>query len=173
MQAFARPPASTLQSTDANQAVEGTLEVLGGSDVRNSAPGRNCAAWPPAQVDHTGSRGALQPLHQRPERHADGGTSRACSSYALGSKDEDQMAPAAIDVSDTGVGIWRVNLERIFASLLYHPRRFRRHRARPRLRAATIPEWRPHQESVAPGPGHDLYRRLNCEDAKQRRRSAG
>ena len=35
-------------------------------------------------------------------------------SYALGRKDEDQMGSVAIDVSDTGVGIPRVNLERIF-----------------------------------------------------------
>ena len=34
--------------------------------------------------------------------------------YALGRKDEDQMGSVAIDVSDTGVGIPRVNLEKIF-----------------------------------------------------------
>jgi signal transduction histidine kinase len=34
--------------------------------------------------------------------------------YALGSKDEDQMGSVAIDVSDTGVGIPRVNRERLF-----------------------------------------------------------
>jgi signal transduction histidine kinase len=34
--------------------------------------------------------------------------------YAMGRKDEDQMGSVAIDVSDTGVGIERVNLEKIF-----------------------------------------------------------
>jgi len=35
-------------------------------------------------------------------------------SYALGSKDEDQMGSVAIDVVDTGVGIPPINLEKIF-----------------------------------------------------------
>ena len=43
----------------------------------------------------------------------DGGT-LTLRTYALGSKDEDQMGSVAIDVSDTGVGIPRVNLEKIF-----------------------------------------------------------
>ena len=35
-------------------------------------------------------------------------------SYALGRKDEDQMGSVAVDVSDTGVGIPRADLEKIF-----------------------------------------------------------
>jgi signal transduction histidine kinase len=34
--------------------------------------------------------------------------------FSLGRKDEDQMGSVAIEVTDTGVGIPRVNLEKIF-----------------------------------------------------------
>jgi nitrogen-specific signal transduction histidine kinase len=65
VQAFARPRGITLQGTDVNQAVEATLEVLGGSHAHNIRIQKELG---PVYV--AGS--AVQPVHQRPERHAQG-----------------------------------------------------------------------------------------------------
>jgi signal transduction histidine kinase len=114
VQAFARPRGITLQSTDVNQAVEATLEVLGTSHGRNVRIEKELGSVAPVQGDPYTLQEVLfnlctNALHAMPR----GGT-LTLRSYALGSKDEDQMGSVAIDVSDTGVGIPRVNLERIF-----------------------------------------------------------
>jgi len=114
VQAFARPRGITLQSTDVNQAIEGTLEVLGTSHGRNVRIEKELGGVAPVQGDPYTLQEVLfnlctNALNAMPE----GGT-LTLRSYALGSKDEDQMGSVAIDVSDTGVGISRVNLERIF-----------------------------------------------------------
>ena len=67
VQAFARPRGITLQSTDVNQAVEATLEVLGtthGQNIRIAERTGRRAAGPGRPLHVAGS--ALQPLHQRP-----------------------------------------------------------------------------------------------------------
>jgi signal transduction histidine kinase len=114
VQAFARPRGITLQSTDVNQAIEGTLEVLGTSQGRNVRIEKELGGVAPVQGDPYTLQEVLfnlctNALNAMPE----GGT-LTLRSYALGRKDEDQMGSVAIDVSDTGVGIPRVNLERIF-----------------------------------------------------------
>ncbi len=114
VQAFARPRGITLQSTDVNQAIEATLEMLGSAHGRNIKIEKELGDVAPVQGDLYTLQEVLfnlctNALHAMPV----GGT-LTLRSFALGSKDEDQMGSVGIDVSDTGVGIPRVNMERIF-----------------------------------------------------------
>lgn len=114
VQAFARPRGITLQSTDVNQAVEGTLEVLGVSHGGNIRVQRELGDVAPVQGDPYTLQEVLFNLCTNALNAMPQGGVLSLRTYALGSKDEDQMGSVAIDVSDTGVGIERVNLERIF-----------------------------------------------------------
>jgi signal transduction histidine kinase len=114
VQAFARPRGITLQSTDVNQAVEATLEVLGASHGRNVRIEKELGNVAPVQGDPYTLQEVLFNLCTNALNAMPHGGTLTLRSYALGSKDEDQMGSVAIDVSDTGVGIPRVNLERIF-----------------------------------------------------------
>jgi signal transduction histidine kinase len=114
VQAFARPRGITLQDTEVNQAVEATLEVLGTSHGKNIEILTDLENVPSVQGDPYTLQEVLfnlctNALHAMPH-----GGSLTLRTYALGRKDEDQMGSVAIDVSDTGVGIPRVNLEKIF-----------------------------------------------------------
>ncbi len=114
VQAFARPRGITLQSTDVNQAIEGTLEVLGTSHGRNVRIEKELGGVAPVQGDPYTLQEVLFNLCTNALNAMPSGGTLTLRSYALGRKDEDQMGSVAIDVSDTGVGISRVNLERIF-----------------------------------------------------------
>jgi signal transduction histidine kinase len=114
VQAFARPRGITLQSTDVNQAIEGTLEVLGTSHGRNVGVEKELGAVAAVQGDPYTLQEVLFNLCTNALNAMPKGGTLTLRSYALGRKDEDQMGSVAIDVSDTGVGIPRVNLERIF-----------------------------------------------------------
>ncbi len=114
VQAFARPRGITLQSTDANQAVEATLEVLGTSHGRNIRLQKELADVAPVQGDPYTLQEVLFNLCTNALNAMPRGGTLTLRTFALGSKDEDQMGSVAIDVSDTGVGIPRVNLEKIF-----------------------------------------------------------
>ncbi len=114
VQAFARPRGITLQSTDVNQAVEAMLEVLGAAPGRNIHIRKELGDVAPVQGDPYTLQEVLFNLSTNALNAMPKGGSLTLRSYALGSKDEDQMGSVAIDVSDTGVGIERVNLEKIF-----------------------------------------------------------
>ena len=115
VQAFARPRGITLQSTDVNQAVEAHAGSAG-RQPRAEHPhrqgagrrGRRCRAI------RTRLQEVLFNLCTNALDAMPNGGTLTLRTYALGSKDEDQMGSVAIDVSDTGVGIPRVNLEKIF-----------------------------------------------------------
>ena len=114
VQAFARPRGVTLQSTEVNQAVEATLEVLGTSHGKNIEICRELGDISPVQGDPYTLQEVLFNLCTNALNAMPHGGILTLRTYALGRKDEDQMGSVAIDVSDTGVGIPRVNLEKIF-----------------------------------------------------------
>jgi signal transduction histidine kinase len=97
-----------------NAAVVATLEVLGASHVGNVRIEKELGDVAPVQGDSYTLQEVLfnlctNALAAMPQ----GGTLRI-HTYAMGRKDEDQMGSVAIEVSDTGVGIPRVDLEKIF-----------------------------------------------------------
>jgi len=114
VQAFARPHGITLQRTDANAAVEATLQVLGTSHGRNTKIQTELHEVPPVQGDPYTLQEVLFNLCTNALAAMPHGGTLTLRTTALGSKDEDQMGSVAIEVSDTGVGIPRVNLEKIF-----------------------------------------------------------
>ena len=114
VQAFARPRGITLQSTDVNAAVEATLEVLGTTHVGNVRIVKELGDVPPVQGDPYTLQEVLFNLCTNALAAMPKGGTLTLRSYALGRKDEDQMGSVAIDVGDTGVGIPRVDLEKIF-----------------------------------------------------------
>jgi len=114
VQAFARPRGITLQSTEVNAAVEATLEVLGTSHGKNIEIRTDLGRVTPVQGDPYTLQEVLFNLCTNALSAMPHGGALTLRTYALGRKDEDQMGSVAIDVSDTGVGIPRVNLEKIF-----------------------------------------------------------
>jgi len=114
VQAFARPHGITLQSTDVNAAVEATLQVLGTSHGKNIKIQTELGDVPPVQGDPYTLQEVLFNLCTNALAAMPHGGTLTLRTSALGSKDEDQMGSVAVEVSDTGVGIARVNLEKIF-----------------------------------------------------------
>ncbi len=114
VQGFARPRGITLQCTDVNQAVEAMLEVLGAGLGRNIRVQKELGDVAPVEGDPYTLQEVLFNLSTNALNAMPQGGTLTLRTYALGSKDEDQMGSVAIDVSDTGVGIPRVNLEKIF-----------------------------------------------------------
>ena len=114
VQAFARPHGITLQSTDVNAAVAATLDVLGSSHVGNIRIERELGDVAPVEGDSYTLQEVLFNLCTNALAAMPRGGTLTLRSYALGRKDEDQMGSVAIDVCDTGVGIPRVDLEKIF-----------------------------------------------------------
>ncbi|HUT12265.1 MAG TPA: ATP-binding protein [Thermoguttaceae bacterium] len=114
VQAFARPRGITLQSTDVNKAVEGTLQVLGTNHQPSIRIETVLGNVPPVQGDPYTLQEVLFNLCTNAlVAMPDGGT-LTLRTQALGRKDEDQMDSVAIEVSDTGVGIPRSRFEKIF-----------------------------------------------------------
>ena len=114
VQAFARPRGITLQSTDVNAAVEVTLEVLGTTHVGNVCIVKEPGDVPPVTGDPYTLQEVLFNLCTNALAAMPRGGTLTLRTYDLGRRDEDQMGSVAIDVSDTGVGIPRVDLEKIF-----------------------------------------------------------
>ncbi len=114
VQAFARPRGITLQSTDVRAAVEATLEMLGSTRVGNVRIQRELTAVPPVQGDPYTLQEVLFNLCTNALAAMPQGGTLTLRCYTMGGRDEDQMDSVAVDVSDTGVGIPRVDLEKIF-----------------------------------------------------------
>jgi len=114
VQAFARPRGITLQRTDVNQAVEGTLQVLGtghGPKIRIDTELDDVA---PVQGDPYTLQEVLFNLCTNALAAMPDGGTLILRTRTLGRQDEDQAGAVAIDVIDTGRGIPRLQLERIF-----------------------------------------------------------
>jgi len=114
VQAFARPHGIELQPIDANQAVEGTLHVLGSNPKRNVRILTELAQTPPVQGDLYTLQEVLFNLCTNALAAMPRGGTLTIRTLALGRQDEDQMGSVAIEVEDTGIGIPRLELERIF-----------------------------------------------------------
>ena len=114
VQAFARPRGITLQSTDVRAAVEATLEMLGATRVGNVRIERELTDVPPVQGDPYTLQEVLFNLCTNALAAMPQGGTLTLRCYTMGGRDEDQMDSVAADVSDTGVGIPRVDLEKIF-----------------------------------------------------------
>jgi signal transduction histidine kinase len=114
VQAFARPRGITLQSTDVNLAVEATLEMLGVSHVGRVRIEKELAEVALVQGDPYTLQEVLFNLCTNALAAMPRGGTLTLSTRALGRRDEDQMGSVAIDVRDTGVGIPRVDMEKIF-----------------------------------------------------------
>jgi signal transduction histidine kinase len=114
VQAFARPRGIELQSTDVRAAVEATLEMLGSTRVGNVRIERELGDVPPVQGDPYTLQEVLFNLCTNALAAMPKGGKLTLRCYAMGGRDEDQMDSVAVDVSDTGVGIPRVDMEKIF-----------------------------------------------------------
>jgi len=113
VQAFARPRGITLQPTDVNQAVEGTLAVLG----RNHKNVEVCAELgevPPVEGDPYTLQEVLFNLCTNALAAMPQGGTLTLRTYQQTGKEDDRLRWVAVDVADTGTGIPRVNLEKIF-----------------------------------------------------------
>ncbi|NLX95928.1 MAG: hypothetical protein GXY83_07115 [Rhodopirellula sp.] len=113
VQAFARPRGIELQSTDVNAAVDGTLQFLGGGMARVRIE-TELGEVPRVQGDPYTLQEVLFNLCTNALAAMPEGGTLTIRTTALGHMDEDQMGSVAIEVSDTGVGIPRVQLEKIF-----------------------------------------------------------
>jgi signal transduction histidine kinase len=114
VQAFARPHGLTLQSTDVNAAVEATLQVLGVPHDKNIRIQRDLGNVPPVEGDPYTIQEVLFNLCTNAINAMPHGGTLTIRTLALGRRDEDQMGSVAIEVTDTGVGIPRLHLEKIF-----------------------------------------------------------
>jgi len=113
VQAFARPRGISLQPTDVNAAIEATLGVLGSHKARVRIETELANVAPVLGDPYTLQEVLFNLCTNAIIAMPNGGT-LTLRSYALGSRDEDQMDSVAVEVSDTGVGIPRVHLEKIF-----------------------------------------------------------
>jgi len=114
VQAFARPRGIQLQPTDVNAAVESTLAVLGTKHAPDVAIRTELGTVPPVHGDSYTLQEVLFNLCTNALAAMPSGGTLTIRTAALGRAAEDHIGSVAIDVSDTGVGIPRVQLERIF-----------------------------------------------------------
>jgi signal transduction histidine kinase len=114
VQAFARPRGIELQTFDVNAAVEATLQVLGPAPRRDVRIVTELADVPPVQGDPYTMQEVLFNLCTNALAAMPKGGTLTLRTIALGRKDEDQMGSVAAEVEDTGVGIPRLELEKIF-----------------------------------------------------------
>ncbi len=172
VQAFARPRGVTLQRTDVNQAVEATLEVLAAGHGRNIRIQKELGRVAPVEGDPYTLQEVLFNLCTNALNAMPQGGTLTLRTYGLGSKDEDQMGSVAIDVSDTGVGISRVNLERIFEPFFTT----RAESGGTGPWAGAVPDvdfrdGRPDRGPQRPGPGGHVHR--GAESGGRQRRVGG
>lgn len=114
VQAFARPHGISLQPTDVNAAVEATLQVLGTPHDKKVRIEKELGQVPRVQGDPYTLQEVLFNLCTNALAAMPHGGTLTLRTLALGRADEDQMGSVAIEVSDTGVGIPRLHLEKIF-----------------------------------------------------------
>ncbi|MEE9602654.1 MAG: ATP-binding protein [Thermoguttaceae bacterium] len=114
VQAFARPRGVTMQDTDVNVAVEGTLQVLGSGHGPNIKIETELEKVPTVRGDPYTLQEVLFNLCTNAMAAMPGGGTITLRSHTMGRLAGDQAGAVAIEVSDTGVGIPQTQLEKIF-----------------------------------------------------------
>ena len=159
MQAFARPRGITLQSTDVNQAIEGTLDVLGTSHGRNVRIEKELGGVAPVQGDPYTLQEVLFNLCTNALNAMPNGGTLTLRSYALGGRTKTGSARWP-STSATPASAFRQSTWSGFRAVFHHPRRLRRHRPRTGpLPHVDLRNGRPDRSPQRPRPGHDLHRR--------------
>jgi len=114
VQSFARPRGFTLRTTDVNGTVENTLQFLGTNHGRNIRIETQLTDVPAVQGDpYTLQEVVFNLCTNALAAMPDGGTI-TIHTQLMPSTDEDPAGIVAIEVADTGVGIPRTQLEKIF-----------------------------------------------------------
>lgn len=114
VQAFAQPRGVSLEKTNVNAAVEGTLAMLGTRIGNNIRVEKDLRQVPDVLGDKYTIQEVVFNLCTNALAAMPNGGTLTLRTRVLGTQDDDQMNSVAIEVSDTGVGIPRANLERIF-----------------------------------------------------------
>ncbi|MBN2023027.1 MAG: hypothetical protein JW809_09550 [Pirellulales bacterium] len=114
VQAFARPKGITLQPTDVNAVVEATLPLVDTARAKDVRVRTELGRVPPVQGDPYTLQEVLFNLCTNALAAMPGGGTLTLRTRALGDRDDDQMNSVAVEVADTGVGIPRVQLEKVF-----------------------------------------------------------
>jgi signal transduction histidine kinase len=114
VQAFARPRGITLEATDVNAVVEGTLQFLGTPLDERFHVRTELGDVPPVQGDAYTLQEVLLNFCTNALAAMPHGGTLTLRTRTLGSRDEDQMDSVAVEVADTGVGIPPVHLEKVF-----------------------------------------------------------
>ncbi len=114
VQAFARPRGITLSPTDVNLAIEGTLAVLGADHGPSIRVETELGRVSLVLGDHYTLQEVFFNLCTNALAAMPRGGTLTLRSYSLGHSPEDVSDCVAVDVTDTGVGIPRVEMERIF-----------------------------------------------------------
>jgi len=114
VQSFARPHGITVQPTDVNAVVEGTLQFLGALQHQGILVRTELGDVPPVEGDAYTLQEVLFNLCTNAFAAMPNGGTLTLRTRTLGRGDEDPMESVAIEVADTGVGIPRVYLERVF-----------------------------------------------------------
>jgi len=114
VQAFARPKGITLQPTDVNAVVDATLPLVETARARNIQVRTELGQVPAVQGDPYTLQEVLFNLCTNALAAMPNGGTLTLRTRSLGDRDDDQMNSIAVEVADTGVGIPRVDLEKVF-----------------------------------------------------------
>ncbi len=114
VQAFARPHGISLETTDVDAVVRGTLKLLDTLPRENIRVETELGQVPPVRGDPYTLQEVLFNLCTNAVAAMPHGGTLTLRTRSLGREDEDQRDSVAIEVVDTGVGIPRTDLEKIF-----------------------------------------------------------
>jgi signal transduction histidine kinase len=114
VQSFARPRGIELEATSVNAAVEATLQLLGPQHKEGIAIETVLGEVPLVRGDAYTLQEVLFNLCMNAIAAMPGGGELRLRTLTLGPRDDLNPGAVAIEVTDTGVGIPRGNLERIF-----------------------------------------------------------
>jgi signal transduction histidine kinase len=114
VQSFAHPHGITVQPTDVNAVVEATLQFLGTPQYEGIHVRTDLGEVPPVDGDAYTLQEVLFNLCTNAFAAMPNGGTLTLRTRTLGRGDEDAMESVAIEVTDTGVGIPRMHLEKVF-----------------------------------------------------------